>query len=152
MNDSKSGFRNWIIALRNDFHKHPELSTQEKRTTRQICKELKLLNILPRTFDDITGVTGLLRGGKQGPGEGRTIAVRAEIDALPIQELNHKENRSIHTEVMHACGHDVHTASLLGTAIILQEIKNDFSGTPTLPKEAKFTVDFAKKLHKIAEF
>ena len=116
MNDSKSGFRNWIIALRNDFHKHPELSTQEKRTTRQICKELKLLNILPRTFDDITGVTGLLRGGKQGPGEGRTIAVRAEIDALPIQELNHKENKSIHTGVMHACGHDANTAIVLGVA------------------------------------
>ena len=99
-------FKKWISALRNDFHRHPELSTLEKRTTEKICEVLKTLNVPTRTFDDLTGAVGLLQGSKKGSGETRTIALRADIDALPVQEPGDKSNKSVNDGVMHACGHD----------------------------------------------
>jgi len=118
---SQNEFKKWIIALRNDFHKHPELSTLEKRTTKRICEELKKLNVPIRTFDDFTGVVGLLQGKNSGSGENRTIALRADIDALPVQEFGNKGYKSIHAGVMHACGHDASTAIVLGVTKKIQE-------------------------------
>lgn len=113
---SQSEFKKWIIDLRNDFHKHPELSTLEERTTGKICNILKTLNVPSATFDDITGVVGLLEGEKTGTGKKRTIALRADIDALPLQERGNKSYKSIYDGVMHACGHDANTAIVLGVA------------------------------------
>ena len=109
-------FKEWIVNLRNDFHKHPEVSSLEKRTTQQICKVLKTLNVQVRTFDDLTGVVGLLQGAKKGSGENKTIALRADIDALPMQERGNKSYKSTNAGVMHSCGHDANTAIALGVA------------------------------------
>jgi len=108
--------KQWTKDLRNDFHKHPELSSFEKRTTRKICEVLETLNVQIRTFDDITGVVGLLPGERNSTGKNRTIALRADIDALPMQEAGNKSNRSINDGIMHSCGHDANTAILLGVA------------------------------------
>ena len=116
MSPCQNEFRDWIIALRNDFHKHPELSSLEKRTTRQICKVLKTLNVQIQTFDDLTGVVGLLQGTKKDSGENKTIALRADIDALPMQEQGNKSYKSTNAGVMHSCGHDANTAIVLGVA------------------------------------
>ncbi len=121
MSTCQNEFKQWIVDLRNDFHKHPELSTLEKRTTRQICKQLKTLDVQVRTFDDMTGAMGVLKGEEQDPHKGRTIALRADIDALPIQEMANKSNTSIHAGVMHACGHDANTAIVLGVARKIKE-------------------------------
>ncbi len=118
---SQDDLKKWVINLRNDFHKHPELSTLEKRTTERICEVLKTLDVSIRTFDDLTGVVGLLQGEKTGSGENRTIALRADIDALPVQESGSKRYKSIHAGVMHACGHDAHTAIVLGVAKKIQD-------------------------------
>lgn len=121
MTACQNEFKQWIVDLRNDFHKHPELSTLEKRTTRQICRELNTLNAEVLTFDDMTGVVGVLTGEKKAPHTSRTIAVRADIDALPIQEIGDKDYTSIHPGVMHACGHDANTAIVLGVARRVRE-------------------------------
>ncbi len=116
MSACQNEFKQWIVDLRNDFHKHPELSGLEKRTTRQICKQLKTLDAKVQTFDDMTGAVAVFKGKAQDPQKGKTIALRADIDALPIQEMINKGNKSIHAGVMHACGHDANTAIVLGVA------------------------------------
>jgi amidohydrolase len=118
---SQDDLKKWVINLRNDFHKHPELSTLEKKTTERICEVLKTLDVPTRTFDDLTGVVGLIQGEKKGSGENRTIALRADIDALPVQESGSKRYKSIHAGVMHACGHDAHTAIVLGVVKKIQD-------------------------------
>ncbi len=119
--NSQNDLKKWVIDLRNDFHKHPELSTFEKRTTERICEVLKTLNVPTRTFDDLTGVVGLLQGEQTGSGENRTIALRADIDALPVQEPGNKSYKSIYDGVMHACGHDANTAIVLGVVKKIQD-------------------------------
>ncbi len=121
MSSRQNELKQWVLNLRNDFHKHPELSTLEKRTTERICEVLKILNVSTRTFDDLTGVVGLLQGEKTGTGETKTIALRADIDALPLQESGNKSYKSIHDGVMHACGHDANTAIVLGVAKKIQD-------------------------------
>ncbi len=114
-----------LIEIREDFHKYPELSFQEKRTSKRIVDILQELNL-----DDIqtgiaeTGVVGVLYGEKPG----KTIAFRADIDALPIQEENNVSYRSKNDGIMHACGHDAHITSVLGTAMVLCDMKNDLHG------------------------
>ncbi len=103
---------NWLVKIRRQFHQNPELSFEEHATTAVIMNILKQLNIEVRTFENVTGAIGLLRGAQDGP----TIGLRADIDALPIQELNDVSYKSSNPGVMHACGHDAHTAILLGTA------------------------------------
>ena len=120
MSSSQNELKQWVINLRNDFHKHPELSSVEKRTTRKICEVLKTLNVQFRTFDDLTGAIGLLHGEKTGTGKSKTIALRADIDALPVQESGNKSYKSIYDGVMHACGHDANTAIVLGVAKKIQ--------------------------------
>jgi amidohydrolase len=116
MSTTQTEFRNWIIALRNDFHKHPELSANEKRTTKKICEVLKTLDAHVQTFEDMTGVVAVFKGEKQDLKNAGTIALRADIDALPLDELGNKDNKSRNAGVMHACGHDANTAIVLGVA------------------------------------
>ncbi len=110
-------FKKWLTALRRDFHMHPELAFEEKRTSKIAAEILEGLKLEVKTGFAGTGVTGLLRGKKPG----RTVALRADMDALPIQEKNDVGYKSVVPGIMHACGHDAHTAILLGAAKKLAE-------------------------------
>lgn len=115
-----------IIAVRRHIHANPEISFQEFSTAKFISAKLKEACIPFKDGIVKTGIVALIEG--KDPGK-KTIALRADIDALAIKEENKTEYVSKNEGVMHACGHDVHTASLLGTAKILNEIKNEFEGT-----------------------
>jgi amidohydrolase len=115
-----------IRTIRRHLHMHPELSFQEVQTGKFIAEKLKDWGIPHRYGVAENGVVGLIEG--KNPGK-KTIALRADFDALPIQEANEVEYRSRNQGVMHACGHDVHTACLFGAARILQEMRNQFEGT-----------------------
>lgn len=126
-----------VISIRRHLHRHPELSFQEKETGRFIASKLKEWGIRHEHGWAEHGVVAVIEG--QTP-ESAIIALRADIDALPIQEANEVPYRSQNPGVMHACGHDVHTASLLGTAFILNQLKKHFRGTVKLifqPAEEK---------------
>lgn len=114
-----------IIALRRDIHSHPELSNQEVRTSQLVCDELNRLGIPFKRLHNHC-VVGILAGGK---GEGKRIAIRADMDALPVQEETGLPFASKTPGVMHACGHDGHTAMLLGAARMLKDHQADLSGT-----------------------
>jgi amidohydrolase len=116
---------NEIVAIRRDFHKHPELSGKEIRTGEKICEYLDKWNIEYETGIAETGIVGIIRGKK---GEGKTIGMRADIDALPIKETGDYDYCSINDGVMHACGHDVHTTILLCAAKLLKEMENEIKG------------------------
>jgi len=107
----------WLKETRRDFHMHPETAYEEQRTTGRITAVLEKLGLEVRRFDDMTGVTGLLRSGQGGP----TLALRADIDALNLQELNDVPYKSQTDGKMHACGHDAHAAIMLGVAKYLVE-------------------------------
>lgn len=115
-----------VIAYRRHLHQHPELSFQEVQTARYVADRLAEWGIEHRSGIAGTGVVALIRG--KNPRK-RTVALRADLDALPILEANDVPYRSQNPGVMHACGHDVHTASLLGAARILQTLRSQFSGT-----------------------
>lgn len=122
-----------VIAWRRDIHEHPELSNRETRTSALVAAHLKKLGLEVRTGIAMTGVTAILRGGKPGP----TIALRADMDALPVIEQTDVPFKStVMTEfmgkkvgVMHACGHDAHTAILMGIAQSLTSLRADLPGT-----------------------
>lgn len=114
-----------LVDLRRDFHMYPELSHQEVNTPQKIASYLTDLGLEVRTDVGGRGVLGYLTGGKPG----RTIALRADFDALPIQDEKHVAYKSKVDGVMHACGHDIHTAALLGVAKVLSEIKEEVPGT-----------------------
>jgi amidohydrolase len=114
------------ISMRQHLHRHPELSFEEINTALFVADRLKAIGIPFRTMAK-TGIVALLKGEK-GPSD-KVIALRADMDALPIQEENDLPFRSVHPGVMHACGHDVHTVSLLTTAAILHHLRHEFSGT-----------------------
>ena len=116
--------KEYLVHLRREFHRHPELALQENRTAEVIERELDRAGI-SHTRIGATGVLGVLKGSRQGKG---IIALRADIDALPIQETNEVEYRSQTDGVMHACGHDAHTASLLGAARMLADNRDRFGG------------------------
>jgi amidohydrolase len=107
-----------VVAWRRDFHMHPELSNNEARTSRKVAELLREFGLEVTENVGGYGVVGLLRGGH---GE-KTLAIRADMDALPIQEQNDFEYASRVDGVMHACGHDGHTAMLLGTAALLSRM------------------------------
>lgn len=115
-----------VIHIRRHLHQHPELSFEEVETGKFIAKKLKSYGIPYQHGIAENGVVGLIKG--KNP-TSKTIALRGDIDALPIKEANEVPYKSKHEGVMHACGHDVHTASLLGVAKILNAIKADFEGT-----------------------
>jgi amidohydrolase len=113
-----------VIRLRRDFHQHPELGFEEKRTSSIIAEYLKGLGLEVTTGIAGTGVVGLLHGASPG----KTVMLRADMDALPIQELNETDYQSVTPGVMHACGHDGHMAILLGTAKLLSSFRDSFKG------------------------
>lgn len=122
-----------IIAWRRDIHAHPELSNRETRTAALVADHLRSLGLEVQTGIAHTGVVGLLQGGKPG----RVVALRADMDALPVTERTDvpfaSKVRSTYNGrdvgVMHACGHDAHVAILMGVAEVLSELKDDLPGT-----------------------
>jgi len=122
-----------LIVWRRDIHQHPELGDQEQRTSRLAAEHLRRLGLEVRTDVARTGVVGILKGAKPG----RTIALRADMDALPIKEpeglpfVSKAKGRhwGKEVDVMHACGHDAHTAMLMATAEVLAGLKDDLPGT-----------------------
>ena len=117
-----------FVGIRRHLHAHPELSYQEFETSKFIQSKLAEWNI-PFNVIATTGVVGIIEGKNPS---GRVMALRADMDALPIKEENNIEYRSVTDGVMHACGHDVHTTCLLGAAKILQQTKADWEGTVKL--------------------
>ena len=115
---------NKVIDTRRYLHKHPELSFKEFETSAFIKNRLNEIGISWQTMAN-TGIVAMIKGDQ--PSE-QVIALRADMDALPIKETNEVEYISANNGIMHACGHDVHTSSLLGTAEILQAVKNKFGG------------------------
>jgi amidohydrolase len=114
-----------FIAIRHHLHAHPELSYKEFETSKFVQQKLSDLDI-PFEIKATTGVIGLIKG--KNPDK-RIIALRADMDALPIHEENDVPYKSINEGVMHACGHDVHTTCLLGAAKVLNELKHEWEGT-----------------------
>ncbi len=113
-----------LVEIRRDFHQHPELSNREFRTSAKVAEQLRQLGLSVQEKVAHTGVVGLLHGAQPGP----TIAVRADMDALPIQELNDVPYASRNTGIQHACGHDVHTAIGLGVAEALSGVRANLKG------------------------
>lgn len=124
-----SNFSEEIIHNRRHLHANPELSYKEYNTVKYVAKQLRSYGIEPMEGIAETGLTATIEG--RNPSK-KVIALRADLDALPIKEETDVPYKSLNTGVMHACGHDVHTSSLLGTAKILNSIKNDFEGTVKL--------------------
>ena len=117
-----------FISIRHHLHAHPELSYQEFGTSKFVQEKLTETGI-PFTTMATTGVVGVIKG--RNP-DRRVIALRADMDALPIREENDISYKSVNEGVMHACGHDVHTTILLGASRILQELKDEWEGTVKL--------------------
>lgn len=114
-----------VLEIRKHLHAHPELSFNEFETAKFIESQLRKIGIENFERKAETGITFLLNGSEDN---GKVIALRADIDALPIREANDVSYKSQNEGVMHACGHDVHTSSLLGAIMILNELKDDFKG------------------------
>src|SRR5579884_4205343 len=119
-----------LIAMRRDLHEHPELAFEEVRTSGIVAQRSQALGLDVQKGVAKTGVVGLLRGEGSGAGapDAKTIAIRADMDALPIYELNEVDYRSTVDGKMHACGHDGHTSILLAVADILTKRKDELAG------------------------
>lgn len=126
--DLAAKYSDEFIEVRRHLHANPELSYQEFETSKFVQGKLNSFGIPFETMAE-TGVVGLIKG--KNPNS-RIIALRADMDALPIQEENNINYKSTHAGVMHACGHDAHTTILLGAAKILNEIKDNWEGTVKL--------------------
>ncbi len=116
-----------LLAIRHHLHAHPELSFKETQTAAFVTEQLLAMGLVPHAVAG-TGVVVLIEGQPGGP----VVALRADMDALPIQELSDVPYKSLNDGVMHACGHDVHTTCLLGAAKILTEQRANFKGTVKL--------------------
>jgi len=116
-----------IVKIRRFIHMNPELGNRETETARLIAAKLQPLGFEVRTGVAKTGVVAVLRGGQAGP----AVAVRADMDALPVQEATNLPFASLNPGVMHACGHDVHSAVVLGTALVLHALKDSVKGSVT---------------------
>lgn len=123
-----ASYKNEFIAIRHHLHAHPELSYQEFETSKYVQDKLASFGISFKVLAE-TGVVGIIEG--RNP-QIRTIALRADMDALPIQEENEVPYKSVRPGIMHACGHDVHTTCLLGAARILQDTRAEWEGTVKL--------------------
>ncbi len=134
--------KDYVINLRRHFHMNPEPSWKEYETSKYIKEELEKMNIPYESIAE-TGIIATIRGNQ----EGRTVALRADMDALEVQEENDREYASKNEGIMHACGHDGHTAMLLGAAKALIELKDDIKGTVKLFfQPAEEMVQGAKKI------
>jgi len=116
-----------IVKIRRFIHMNPELGNREFETARLISAKLESLGFEVRTGVAKTGVVAVLRGSQPGP----AVAVRADMDALPVQETTNLPFKSLNPGVMHACGHDVHSSVVLGTALVLNALKDKLKGTVT---------------------
>lgn len=116
-----------IVKIRRFIHMNPELGNREFETARLISAKLEPLGFEVRTGVAKTGVVAVLRGSQPGP----AVAVRADMDALPVQETTNLPFKSLNPGVMHACGHDVHSSVVLGTALVLNSLKDKLKGTVT---------------------
>lgn len=126
-----------VVATRRHLHAHPELSFREHNTAHYVAEQLREIGLTPQEGVADTGVVALIEG--RNPGR-RVVGLRADMDALPIHEANNVPYKSTVEGVMHACGHDAHTASLLGCARILNVLRDQFEGTVKLvfqPAEEK---------------
>ncbi|GIN84878.1 peptidase M20 [Heyndrickxia sporothermodurans] len=142
---------NEIVGFRRDLHQYPELSGEEYETSKKIQAKLEEYGIPFKTGFAKTGVLGVINGGKPGG----TVALRADIDALPIQERNEHEFVSKIEGKMHACGHDSHTAMLLGAGYILQQLKDELPGKVLLvfqPAEELAPIGGAEQMIKDGVF
>jgi amidohydrolase len=119
-------YKQEVIDLRRHLHSHPELSFKEYQTAAFVAEKLKAIGITEIESKATTGWSALIKG--KNP-EKKVVALRADMDALPIIEANEVPYKSQNQGVMHACGHDAHTASLLGAAKILHEVRDQFEGT-----------------------
>ena len=124
--EKASSYASDIIAIRRHLHANPELSFEEYNTSEFVYKKLIELGLKPQKGIGGTGIVALVKGNNP---DKKVIALRADMDALPIIEQNEVPYKSTNPGIMHACGHDVHTSSLLGAARILNEIKDSFDGT-----------------------
>lgn len=132
----------WMVNIRRDFHRHPELSGQEKRTRDMITKYLDELKLPYKTFNHHYGVVGLIEGSGN-----LSVALRADMDALPIQDKKTVEYASQNKGVMHACGHDAHMVVLLGAARLLAEERKSLKGNVLLVfQPAEETTGGAKQM------
>jgi amidohydrolase len=122
-------FANDTIKIRRHLHAHPELSFEEHKTMQYVSEQLNSIGLENQKGIAGTGVVALIKG--KSPDK-KVVALRADLDALPINEKNDVDYKSTVHGVMHACGHDVHTSSLLGAARILNEVKDQFEGTVKL--------------------
>jgi amidohydrolase len=130
-----------LVEVRRDIHRNPELSNQEERTAKVVAERLRKLGLEVKTGIGGHGVVALLRGGK----DGGVVAVRADMDGLPIQEAGGRPYGSTRAGVMHACGHDVHVTAALGVAELLMKHRDDVKGTVKFifqPAEEGMPVDF----------
>src|SRR5258708_39186540 len=133
IDDASKKVESSVIACRRDIHQHPELGNRETRTSKLIADRLRALGIETKTGVAHTGVIGILRGGKPG----RVVALRADMDALPVTEqVDIPFKSTLRTTfngqevgVMHACGHDAHVAILLGVAEVLAGVRDELPGT-----------------------
>jgi len=132
VDEVSAGVEPKVIAWRRDIHEHPELSNRETRTAKLVAEQLKRLGLEVQTGVAHTGVVGFLKGGRPGP----TVAIRADMDALPVTEKTDvpfkshvtSEYRGETVGVMHACGHDSHTAMLMGLAQIFAAVRESLPG------------------------
>lgn len=134
-----------IKEMRQHFHKYPELGYEEVETAAYIKEKLQEYGIFYQSEIAKTGVLGIIKGKH----EGGVVALRADMDALPIQEKNNLPFVSVNENIMHACGHDAHTAMLLGAGCILQELRDHLHGTVLLvfqPAEEKSPIGGAKPM------
>lgn len=115
-----------VINIRRKIHQNPELAMEEFKTAKLVSDKLKDLGIEVIEKVGKTGIVGLLKG--EGQVTGKTIALRADMDALPIEEETNLSYRSVNKKIMHACGHDAHTSILLGAATILSKVKEEING------------------------
>ena len=141
--EKAENIKDYIIEMRRHFHQNPELSLEEFETTKKIVNELEKMGIEVSTFkDSLTGCIGTIKGAK----EGKTLLLRADIDALSVHEQTNLEFASRVDGKMHACGHDCHAAMLLGVAKILSEMKDKFSGNIKLFFQAAEEIGLGAKL------
>ncbi|RCW44409.1 MULTISPECIES: M20 family metallopeptidase [unclassified Halanaerobium] len=123
-------YHQYNVSMRREFHMHPEPSMKEERTCQRIIEELKKIGLEAKKMAG-TGVICEIKGNK-GTGQGKKVALRADMDALELEEANDIEYKSQNEGLMHGCGHDGHSASLLTAAKILNDLKEEFTGTVKL--------------------
>jgi amidohydrolase len=136
IDDAAAKVEQRVVAWRRDIHQHPELSNREERTASLVAKHLKSLGIETKTGVAHTGVVGVLKGGRPGG----VVALRADMDALPVVEQTGLPYASTvkstyqgqEVGVMHACGHDTHVAMLMGVATVLAGVRDQLPGTVKL--------------------